>query len=243
MLPFADLLLIGGAAFFAALVGGVTGYGTGLLLPPVLVPLIGAEAVVPVIGLSALFTNASRVAAYRPDLDIDRLRRIAPVALPATLLGAYGFTLLSGRGAAILIGAMLILLVPLRTLARRRGLVLTGRGLTAASFGYGVVNGGTSGSGVMLLTLLMAAGLTGPQVIATDAAISFLLGISKSGMFAARGALDLRLAGLALMIGAAAVPATFLARRLAHLLPGTWHLRLLDGAVLLGGFLLILRAG
>jgi len=195
--------------------------------------------VVPVIGLSALFTNASRVVAYRPDLDLDRLRRIAPVALPATLLGAYGFTLLSGRGAAILIGSMLILVVPLRMLARRRGLVLSGRGLTAATVGYGMVNGGTSGSGVLLLTLLMAAGLTGPQVIATDAAISFLLGLGKSGMFAMRGALDLRLAGLALVIGFAAVPATFLARRLAHRLPGKWHLRILDGAVVLGGLLLI----
>ena len=239
MLPLADLLVIGGAAFVAALLGGVTGYGTGLLMPPILVPLIGAEAVVPVIGLSALFTNASRVVACRPDLDLDRLRRIAPVALPATLLGAYGFTLLSGRGAAILIGSMLILMVPLRMLARRRGLVLSGRGLTAAAVGYGMVNGGTSGSGVLLLTLLMAAGLTGPQVIATDAAISVLLGLGKSGMFAMRGALDLRLAGLALVIGFAAVPATFLARRLAHRLPGTWHLRILDGAVVLGGLLLI----
>ncbi|MCY1127231.1 sulfite exporter TauE/SafE family protein [Frigidibacter sp. RF13] len=243
MLPLADLLMIGGAAFFAALVGGVTGYGTGLLLPPVLVPLIWAEAVVPVIGLSALFTNASRVAANRPDLDPELLRRIAPVALPATLLGAYGFTLLSGRGAAMLIGVMLILMVPLRTLARRRGLVLSGRGLTAASAGYGVVNGGTSGSGVLLLTLLMAAGLTGPQVIATDAAISFLLGLGKSAMFAARGALDLRLAGLALVIGLTAIPATFLAKRLSYRLPGHWHLRVLDGAVLLGGLLLIFRAG
>lgn len=232
-------LLIGAAAFLASLIGGVTGYGTGLLLPPILVPLIGAEAVVPVIGLSALFTNFGRVAAYRSMLDLAAFRRIAPLAFPATLLGAFGFTLLSGPGAEILIGVMLIVLVPLRLIARRRGLRLSGTGLGAASLGYGALNGGTAGSGVILISILMAAGLSGPAVIATDAAISFLLGFGKSGMFVARGAIDLRLAGVALTIGLVALPTAFLSRRLAALLGETRHLLILDGVVVLAGIILL----
>jgi uncharacterized membrane protein YfcA len=238
----ADLVLIGGTAFLAALLGGVTGYGTGLLLPPVLVPLIGAEAVVPVIGLSALLTNLGRVLAYRRDLSLPAFRAVVPPALPATLLGAFGFTLLDGRGAAFVIGAMLLVLVPLRHWARRSGLVLSGPSLSGAALGYGVLNGGTAGSGVILLTILMAAGLAGPAVIATDAAVSIVLGLAKSGMFLARGALDLRLILLAGLIGVIALPAAFIARRLTHLLPGRWHLRILDGVVVLGGVLLMARA-
>ena len=46
------------------MIGGLAGYGTGALMPLVLVPLIGAEPVVPIIAISSIFTNLSRVAAY-----------------------------------------------------------------------------------------------------------------------------------------------------------------------------------
>ena len=44
-------------ALFASMIGGVAGYGTGALMPLVLVPMVGAEPVVPIIAISALFTN------------------------------------------------------------------------------------------------------------------------------------------------------------------------------------------
>ena len=59
-----QLLLVAGVALFASVVGGLAGYGTGALMPLVLVPLIGAEPVVPIIAISSIFTNLSRIAAY-----------------------------------------------------------------------------------------------------------------------------------------------------------------------------------
>ena len=50
----AQLALVAVTALAAQVIGGLAGYGTGLLMPLVLVPLIGAQAVVPVIGLSAI---------------------------------------------------------------------------------------------------------------------------------------------------------------------------------------------
>ena len=61
-----ELILIAGMALIASVVGGVAGYGTGALMPLVLVPIVGAEPVVPILSLSALFTNTSRVAAFWP---------------------------------------------------------------------------------------------------------------------------------------------------------------------------------
>ena len=55
-----QLLLVAGMALLASLIGGLAGYGTGALMPLVLVPLIGAEPVVPIIAISAIFTNLSR---------------------------------------------------------------------------------------------------------------------------------------------------------------------------------------
>jgi hypothetical protein len=59
-----ELILIAAMALIASVVGGVAGYGTGALLPLVLVPIMGAEPVVPILSLSALFTNSSRAAAF-----------------------------------------------------------------------------------------------------------------------------------------------------------------------------------
>lgn len=237
-----QLVLVAVSAFLASVVGGITGYGTGLLLPPVLVPLIGAEAVVPVIGLSALLTNAGRVMAYRGAVDPARVRLIAAVALPTTCLGAYGYSLLSGPMAAGAIGVALALLVPLRRIARRRGYRLGPRGLRASALGYGALVGGTSGSGIVLITILLASGLSGAAVIATDAAISILLGGAKSAVFVAQGAIGPRLALVALLIGSAALPGAFVARRLSLRLRGEGHILLLDAAVLLGAVLLIRSA-
>lgn len=233
------LVLVALVSFGASLLGGVAGYGTGLILPSILVPLIGAEAVVPVIGLSALLTNAGRVLAYRAWLDRATALRVAVAALPGTMLAAWGFSPLGGRGAALVIGATLVALVPLRRWARRAAWRLGPGGTTAAGAGYGVVVGGTAGSGVILLTILLAAGLGGPAVIATDAAISIALGTVKTLTFAAAGALDPGLVLLALVIGGAGFPGAFVARRFALRMGDGVQTAILDGAVMIGGLLLV----
>lgn len=238
-LSLAQGALVAGAAFAASLLGGVAGYGTGLIMPLVLVPLIGAEGVVPVIGVSALFTNASRVLAFRPDLDGRRAILVGACALPTCLVGAISYTRLTGPAVAILIGTVLVLLVPLRRLLARRAGHLGDRGLAAAGIGYGLLVGGTSGSGIVLLSILMASSLAGPAVIATDAAVSLALGLAKTAVFGASGTLTPDLWVVALLIGASAAPGAFVARRLARALTLRVHTGILDGAVIVGGLILV----
>ena len=65
-------LLVAGVALFASVLGGVAGYGTGALMPLVLVPMVGAEQVVPIIALAGMLTNTGRTIAvlrFRRTLD------------------------------------------------------------------------------------------------------------------------------------------------------------------------------
>ena len=157
-----QLALVAGVALFASVVGGVSGYGTGALMPLVLVPLIGAEPVVPIIAISALFNNTSRLTAFFKYADFRRAVIVLVCSVPTTALGAWGYTRLSSAGAALVIGAMLILSVPLRRHLKKRDFQVGDGGLALVSVGYGVVVGGTAGSGVILLSLLMAAGVRAP---------------------------------------------------------------------------------
>jgi len=131
-ISLAQLALIAAMALLASVVGGVAGYGTGALMPLVLVPIMGAEPVVPILSLSALLTNTSRTAAFHRHVDGRRALIVLIAAVPTCVLGAWAYTKLSGVGALIVIGSMLIASVPLRRLLKRRGFGLSDRGLALA---------------------------------------------------------------------------------------------------------------
>jgi uncharacterized membrane protein YfcA len=237
-----ELAAVAGMALVASIVGGVAGYGTGALMPLVLVPIVGAEPVVPIIAISALMTNVSRAVAFRRLIDARRTLIVLVGALPTCVLGAYAYTLLSSVGASLVIGGMLMLSVPLRRFLKRRAVQVGNGGLAAVSVGYGAVVGGTVGAGIILLSLLMAAGLEGGAVIATDAAISIVMGIIKVSVFGIAGVVGAQVVALALLIGVIAFPGAFLAKTLVDRMPIHLHAAVLDAVVLFGGAFLIFRA-
>jgi len=238
----AQLVLVGVVALFASVIGGLAGYGTGALMPLVLVPLIGAEPVVPIIALSSLFTNSSRFIAFIRYADRRKALIIMACACLTTALGAYGYTRLTGAGAAAVIGTMLILSVPLRRLAKRRDIRIGDTGLAFGAVGYGVVVGGTSGAGVILLSLLMAAGLEGAAVIATDAVISLVTSVIKISVFGLAGVVTAQVLAFAVLIGAVALPGAFLAKAFVERMPVHIHTAILDVAVIVGGLVMISAA-
>jgi uncharacterized membrane protein YfcA len=185
-LSIAQLALVGVAAMFASVIGGVAGYGVGLLLPLVLVPILGPEPVVPVMAIASLFVNASRVTAFRAAIEWWRTLIVLATAVPACVLGAWFYTRLSTAGTQLVIGAFLIASVPLRRFLKVRDLRLGEEGLAAGGAGFGAISGTAPGTGVILISMLMASGLAGAAVIATDAAISVVVHLVQATVSASR---------------------------------------------------------
>src|SRR5882757_4494658 len=138
---------------------------------------------------------------------------------------------------------------------RRALIVIVSAGLTTAlgaygytrltnagAVGYGVVVGGTSGSGVILLSLLMAAGLEGAAVIATDAVISVATSVIKIFVFGLAGVITAQVLAFAVLIGAIALPGAFFARAFVERMPVHIHTAILDAAVIAGGVVMISAA-
>ena len=241
-LSLTELVLIVVLAAFSAVAGGVAGYGTGALMPLVLVPIVGAAPVVPIIAISALFTNSARIMAFRPWLNLRRALIALFAALPTCVLGAWLYTLLTGRGAALVIGTSLIATVPLRRVLKNRGHHLGEKGLAAAAAGWGILVGGTTGAGVILLSLLMATGLEGAAVIATDATVSIVVGVIKIAVFGIAGVVTPTVLAVGLLIGCIGFPCTFLAKLIVERLPVHVHTAMLDAVVIIGGTVMILGA-
>jgi uncharacterized membrane protein YfcA len=237
-----QLLLVAGVALFASVIGGVAGYGSGALMPLVLVPMLGPEPVIPIIAMAGLLTNTGRVFAFLRSVSWRKAGLVLAGATAPCMVTAYGYTLLTGWAIQIVIGVMLMLTVPLRYAMRKSALELGDRGLVLGAAGYGAAVGGTIGAGVILLSVLMAAGLSGAAVIATDAVVSIAIGVSRLMVFGVAGAIDGRTIAFALLIGLIAFPGAFLAKAFVVRMPIKVHTAILDAVVLIGGGVMVVGA-
>ena len=238
----AQLLLIGAVAFAASILGGLAGYGTGLVVPIFLAPVVGIANVVPVMAVGMIFANGSRVAAFWRDIHRAHARRVLLAGLPLCVAGAYGYTLLEARWVALLLGGFFILSVPLRRYLAHAGWRLEARGVAVAGAGFGFVNGGMTGAGLLLISTLMAAGLQGPALIGTDAIVSVVMGFAKIALFGSVARLDLQLAAAGVLIGLATTPGAFVARWLLARIPLRVHTLAMDAVILAGGAAFLWRA-
>jgi len=222
--------------------GGVAGCGSGALMPLVLVPMLGPEPVIPIIAMAGLLTNSGRVFAFLRHVSWRRVVLVLAGATLPCMVTAYGYTLLTGKAIQIVIGVMLMLTVPLRYAMRKSAMVLGDRGLVLGAAGYGAAVGGTVGAGVILLSVLMAAGLQGAAVIATDAVISIAIGVARLSVFGFAGAIGPQTIAFALLIGLVAFPGAFLARAFVARMPIHVHTAILDAVVLFGGAVMVFGA-
>ena len=238
----AQLALIAAVALAGSILGGLAGYGTGLVVPIFLAPMVGVANVVPVMAVGMIFANGSRVAAFWRDIHGPHARRLLVLGLPACVLGAYGYTLLEARWVALLLGGFFIASVPLRRMLARAGWRLEARGVTVAGAGFGFVNGGVTGAGLLLISTLMAAGLQGAALIGTDAIVSVIMGFAKIALFGSVARLDAELALAGVLIGLCTAPGAFIARRLLALVPLRVHTAFMEVVVLAGGGAFLWRA-
>ncbi len=240
--PLLQWLGVGVVAFLAAVLGGLAGYGTGLVLPIALAPVIGVAPIVPVMAVAMMINNASRVAAFRRDIQWPHVRRMWWLGLPACLLGAWGYTRLDARWIALLLGVFLLASMPLRRWLQHSNMRLGSGGEVVAGGVFGIIEGGMTGTGVILISMLMAAGVQGAALIATDAAISTVMSLAKVVLFGGASRLDASLAVTGVLVGLCAAPGAFVARAILARMPQRLHLRLMEAVVVCGGLGFLWRA-
>jgi uncharacterized membrane protein YfcA len=238
----AELALVGAVAFAASILGGLSGYGTGLVLPIFLAPVVGVANVIPVMAVGMALNNGSRVLAFRQAIEWPHVGRILLLGLPACAAGAYGYTLLASRTVALLIGMFLIVSVPLRRWLARANYRLGPRVERGAGAVFGFINGGMTGTGTVLIAILMAAGVQGAALIATDAIISVTMGVAKVALFGTFERLDAELTLAGVAIGVCTIPGAFVARWLLRRIPARVHTAFMEVIVLAGGAGFLWRA-
>lgn len=219
----------------AAVIGSVGGFGTGIILTAALAPLIGVKALVPVLAVAGVIINAGRFWFYRGHLDRRTFAIVLASALPFLVLGAWIYSVLDARTLGIVLGLVIIASVPLRRLLKKHEIVIGPAGLGVGGGVFGLASGVATGTGVILISLLLGSGLAGPAVLATDALITIALDFSKALLFQRFDLLDGQHFLTGAVIGVASIPGSALGAWLVHRMHAHLHVLFMEGLILAGG--------
>ena len=226
----------------AAIVSGVGGFGTGVILAAVLAPLIGIKAVIPVLAVAGVVINAGRFWFYRASLERRTLALVVAVSLPFLVLGTWIYSILDVRVLGTVLGLVVIASIPLRRFLASRKIVLDRKGLAIGSGVFGLATGIATGTGVIMVTLLLGTGMSGTAVLATDALISIVLDLCKAALFHRFALLDSQSVSTGIVIGAATIPGSAVAAWLVTRMHAHLHVLFMEALILVGGISLVVNS-
>ena len=222
------------AAFIASLFHTVSGFAGALIMVISLAPILGIKTVVPVVAVSALINNITRLWVFRRDLVKPIFFSLIVTALPGMVIGAFIFVYLSVQTIALVLGIFMILSVPGRRLLKNRGVQVGRWGFAAIGPAYGVIAGVTMGAGLMLAPFFLGAGLVGSQIIAITGAIGVTLNMTKVIVFGASPLLNFPLICVGLILGLCTIPAAYAGRWILQRTPIRVHTVLVEVVILAG---------
>ena len=229
------LAAVAALALGAAVIGGMGGFGTGVILTAALTPLIGVKAVVPVLAVAGVIINAGRFWFYRPSLDRRALGVVLSASLPFLVAGVWLYSVLDARAIGTILGFAVIASIPLRRILKSREILLKTPGLAVGAGVFGLASGVATGTGVILVSLLLGAGLAGPAVLATDALVTIVLDLCKAALFQRFELLDPQAFATGVVIGCATIPGSALAAWLVRRMGARLHVLFMEGLILAGG--------
>jgi len=225
--------------FIAAALGGMSGVGSGMIVTLFITPIIGPKAVLPVISVIMMINNGSRAWFYRRYLEPKRIALIAGTAVPASALGALLYVRLDSAIIQGLLGVILISSVPLRRWMAGRMVEPSKPTVIAVSGAFGFLSSVIVGAGLLVLPILMGFGLAGPALLATDAAIAFIVNLAKIVFFGSLDALTPSLFVIAVAMGLCMIPGTWVAAWIVQRTDIRIHTLFVEALIVVGGASLI----
>jgi uncharacterized membrane protein YfcA len=212
------------------------------MLMPVLVYQYGPKQAVPIMAVAALMSNLSRILAWWREVDWRACAAYSITGIPAAALGARTLLALPSRAVDISIGLFLIAMVPARHWLARHDLKLTRWHLAIGGAVIGYLTGIVVSTGPLSVPLFLFYGLSKGAFLATEAASSLGLYVSKSVTFQRFGALTGDVALQGLIAGSSLMFGAFIAKRFVLRLDADAFRLVMDGIMLAAGASLLWSA-
>lgn len=238
-MEYALILAVG---LVAGTISGIVGFGSSIMLMPVLVLCFGPVEAVPIMAVAAVLANFSRIVVWWREVD---WRACAAYSLTGVIGAAFGARTLIALPQTLiegLLGAFFIAMIPLRHWLLRKQLRL-GRGhLAMAGLIIGFITGIVVSTGPLSVPVFLAHGLVKGAFIATEAASSLALYGVKLAVFRELGVLPLDILLKGLITGSTLMLGAWLARRFVLQLSADRFQWMMDGLMLVSGSVMLWAA-
>ena len=237
-----DLLFILAVGLVAGTISGIVGFGSSIMLMPVLVIAFGPLQAVPIMAIAAIMANLSRVMVWWRKVDWRACAAYSATGAPFAALGAMTLLVLPTRVIELALGAFFIAMIGVRRWMAAHALKLRLAHLALIGVPVGYLTGIVVSTGPITAPVFLAAGLVKGAFLSTEAAASLAVYLAKAAVFRSFGALPLEIAFKGLIIGSTLMAGAFIAKRFVLRLEPERFRLLMDGLLLLSGLALLSTA-
>lgn len=237
----AAILLIIPAAFIGAIVGAVAGFGTGIIMLPVLVLSFGIHESIPILTVSMMLTNASRAFFNRKEIKLSVVLFFSIGAVPAALIGGVIFSHSPDSALVRILGVYFLLVVIYRHLswisisqARLWHFIPVGAGTSIVSAVVGV-------SGPLMAPFFLSYGLLKGAYIGTDALATVAMQGSRLGVFSGLELVSYKILFIGTIIGTITFTGTYVGKRLLNYIPERYFSHIIEVTLIAYGILFLIK--
>ncbi|MGE3064631.1 MAG: sulfite exporter TauE/SafE family protein [Hyphomicrobiaceae bacterium] len=235
-------VLILAVGLAAGTLGGIVGFGSSIILMPVLVLTVGPKETVPLMAIAGLMANLSRVAVWWRVVDWAAAAAFSATAVPAAALGARTLIALDPRVVEATLGGFFLLMIPIRRWLLARGLRIGLWHLALVGAGIGFMSGIVATIGPVNTPFFLAYGLVKGAYLSTEALGSAAMGISKAVVFRTFGAMPLETLLHGLIIGASLTAGSWLAKRFVMRMDSYQFRHVMDALLAISGLVMLCSA-
>lgn len=237
-----EYLVILVVGLLAGTIGGIVGFGSSIMLMPVLVIAFGPLQAVPIMAIAAIMANLSRIMVWWRELDWKAAGAYAVTAAPAAALGAGTLLVLPMRLIDVALGVFFIGMVFVRRWMAGHHRRLEHRHLAMLGLPIGYLTGIVVSTGPITAPIFLAHGLVKGAFLASEAAASLAVYSVKALVFRSFGALPLAILTKGLITGSCLMAGAYIAKGFVLKIPPERFRLLMDGLMFLSGGTLLWAA-
>ena len=238
-MEFLFILCIG---LVAGTLSGIVGFGSSIMLMPVLVIAFGPLQAVPIMAIAAIMANLSRIVVWWRDVDWRTVGAYSATGAPFAALGAATLLALPARVIEAALGVFFIAMIGVRRWMAAHDLKLGLTHLALLGVPVGYLTGIVVSTGPITAPIFLAAGLVKGAFLSSEAAASLAVYLAKAAVFRSFGALPAEIIVKGLIVGSTLMAGAFIAKRFVLKMDAARFRLLMDGLMLLSGLTLLWAA-
>ena len=233
-------VLVALAALIASTLAAVAGFGGAAIMLPVLTWAFGVRDAIPILTVSQLLGNLSRVWFNRSEVEGRVVQWFAFGAIPAAVAGGVVFATAPTPALSRFLGAFLLVTVLYRHTAGGRQFRVKLRRFLPIGISFGFLSAIVGGVGPMMAPFFLAYGLVRGAYIGTEALSTVAMHVTKLGVYGGYDLLSSRTVLIGLAIGGVMFLGSYLGKRILTVVPERVFPVIIDVVLVAGGILLLI---